>query len=210
MDEFIDKWKKDPKFKAKIKLGLYTLFVVIVSIFALSIRPDENLINTPTNDNLKENIQNKSTIEIPDKYEYKINITVNNNYYQYKGIKGNEKETISKTIDNVTTNYLYQNKNYYKEENKQYVLTSKEEVYDVIKYDYINLEIINQYLEKSKKENNIYRTYLKDVMLGNNSEEYITITIDNDEINIDYTSLIKYFDETTEKYLINIEIKEIK
>lgn len=210
MDEFIDKWKKDPKFKAKIKLGLYTLFVVIVSIFALSIRPDENLTNTPTNDNLKENIQNKSTIEIPDKYEYKINITVNNNYYQYKGIKGNEKETISKTIDNVTTNYLYQNKNYYKEENKQYVLTSKEEVYDVIKYDCINLEIINQYLEKSKKENNIYRTYLKDVMLGNNSEEYITITIDNDEINIDYTSLIKYFDETTEKYLINIEIKEIK
>ena len=207
MKEFLEKWKSDNKFKAKIKLGLYTLFVVVVSIFALSLRPEESLNDTPTSDDIKENIQNNPTIEIPNKYNYNIDITVNDKKYQYNGIKETKKETISKIIDNVTTNYLYQDNNYYKEENNEYILTTKESVYDIINYDYINLEIINQYLSKSKKENEIYKTYLKDIILGNNSEEYITITIDNNNITIDYTSLIKYFDEKTEKYLIEIEIK---
>ena len=47
---------------------------------------------------------------------------------------------------------------------------------------------------------------IDNIIINNQNNKYIKI--DNNKINIDYTSLIKYFDETTENYLIDIEINE--
>ena len=77
--------------------------------------------------------------------------------------------------------------------------------------NYINLESINSYLEKAKSSNNNqYLVYLKDIILGNDSEEYFTILINDDKINIDYTPLIKQFNHDIKKYKVNIQINEIE
>lgn len=216
MKEFIEKWKTDSRFKTKVKLGLYTLFVVFVAIFALSGNanlPEENLENE-YNENNNTILNDEISIKIPEEYEYKIKVTKNNNDYKFEGRKQNKKVTIIKTTDNIVTNYIYENNNYYKEENQIYILTEKETVYEPVNYNYINLDTINQYLSKSQKEDNKYLVYLKDIILGNDSEEYITITkntIDNQyQINVDYTPLMKLFDKNIENYLVNINIDELE
>lgn len=228
MKDFLEKWNTDSRFQTKTKLSLYTLFVVFVAIFAVSSRnnietnelteqqqtQNNNEINQEqtTNNNLQEQNQNNNQlikIEIPNEYDYKINITINESNYSYNGNKNSIREKITKNKDNISTNYIYENDKYYKEiDIENYLLTTKEEVYDIIEYNYIDLETINEYLLKSTKIDNKYIVYLKDIILGNDSSEYITIDIVNNNIIIDYTKLLNYFDKSINKYLIEINIEE--
>lgn len=211
MNDFIENWNNKPKFKTKIKLSLYTLFVVFVAIFAVSNRtPIETEEKNKEPNNILQQQEQIASIEIPNEYSYKINITINEKKYQYTGIKTLQRETIQKESNDTITKYIYENNQYYKEENESYILTTKEEVYDIVNYDYINLLTINEYLTKSSKQGNKHFVYLKDIILGNNSEDYITITINQNDITIDYTTFVNIFDKTIEKYLINIELENIE
>ena len=213
MKDFIEKWNSEPKFKTKVQLGLYTLFIVIVSIFAISIRDttpyESKQPEIETNDQISE-LEDENIIEIPNEYKYTINVSINEDNYQYIGYKNEEQESINKIIDDETTEYLYQNDNYYKKEAGSYILTSKEDVYDKIEQNYLNLETINKYLSKSTKEEDKYLVYLKDIILGNDSDEYIIIKKEENKITIDYTSLIKIFDQTINNILVEIIIEEIE
>ena len=101
MQNFIEKWKNEPKFKTKIQLALYTLFVIVVAVFAVSTRS-----NIPTNttsfESEEENIVDKTesnfSITISNKYNYIKNITINNKQYQYTGYINEEQETINKVL----------------------------------------------------------------------------------------------------------------
>ena len=107
-------------------------------------------------------------------------------------------------------NYIYKNGNYYIEDTKQannYIVTTQEEVYDVVNYNYINMDTINEYLKKATKNNNQYLVYLKNVILGNDSENYFVIDIKDTNIYIDYTALMKEFNSNIKKYKVSIEIK---
>ncbi|MBQ2873543.1 MAG: hypothetical protein IJE89_06065 [Bacilli bacterium] len=215
MKDFVEKWKTDSKFKAKVQLGLYTLFVVFVAVLAFSSNsntPKEELENE-YNQNNNETLNDEVSIKTPEEYKYTINVTINDNNYKYEGNKQKEKETIIKTFGDITTNYIYEKDNYYKEENEVYIITEKEDVYEPINYNYIEINTINEYLSRSIKENDKHIVYLKDIILGNDSEEYITITINENninnqnKINIDYTPLMKLFNNDTERYIVNIEIE---
>lgn len=207
MQEFIEKWKNEPRFKTKVKLGLYTLFVVIVAIFALSNR---GTIYSNTSHSDSDIIIDDPSIEIPDAYNYTINVAINTNIYTYSGTKNKNSETITKTVEDVTHKYIYQDGRYYKESIVINNIISKEEVYDIIDYNYINLDTINKYLSLSKEDNGTYVVYLKDIIIGHESDEYITITKNKNQINIDYTSLMKLFDKTIESSLIEVIIEEIE
>lgn len=213
MQDFIEKWKNEPKFKTKIQLGLYTLFVVVVAVFAVSTRGNEP-IDTPIFEKeekeSEDKIEDNFSIEIPQEYNYTKNITINTEEYQYTGHKNDEQETINKISIDETIEYLYKNDNYYKNEDDTYILTTKEEIYNEINPNYLKLETINQYLTKAKLENNSYIVYLKDIILANDSEEFIKITIENNKTSIDYTSLMKLFDETINNYLVEVIIEEIE
>lgn len=211
MKDFIKKWNNDSRFKAKVKLGLYTSFVVIVSIFAIS-GNQSNINNQIDTDVNNSNIEDTETItiDVPERYNYNKNITINQKKYQYTGTIEQDKETIAKVVDNVTSNYIYEKNSYYKDESGTYVLTTKEEIYDIIGYNFLKLDTINQYLSKSTKEEEKHLVYLKDIILGNDSEEYITISINENKINIDYTSLMKIFDKTVESYIYEVVIEEIE
>ena len=123
MKDFLDKWKKDKKYQTKIKLLVYTSFVVIVSIFAISNRNitannqleeyDNNL-----NNKQEEPVSNNELIEILQKYNYTINININDKEYEYVGIKTQLEEKITKKDNENIKNYIYKDGNYYIEENE--------------------------------------------------------------------------------------------
>lgn len=214
MNKFLEKWKTDKKYQTKIKLLLYTLFIVIVSIYAISINNQNETINLEEEQNIESenDIQenNKDIIEIKENYNYEIDITINEVQSKYSGTKTKEQTTIIKENNNITTKYLYKNDNYYQEVEDTYIVTSKAEVYNIVPYNYLSLENINQFLNKAIKQNNQYLVYLKDIILDNDSEDYFVILLNSNKINIDYTPLMKALDENIEKYKVNIKIEDIE
>lgn len=212
MNDFYTKWKNDKKYRTKIKLLAYTIFVLIVSAYALSINKNTSLTNndynnTSTND-YNTSINESNSFSLPEIYSYNIDININDKYYNYYGNKTLKEKTIIKQIDEEITNYRYLNNEYYILIDNNYIKTTKDEVYDIVNYNYINIDNINAYLTKAKKNANEYTVYLKDVILGYDSTDYFTITINNNFITIDYTNLMKQFDRNIEKYLINIKIEK--
>ena len=214
MNDFIEKWNNDSRFKTKVKLVLSSLFVVFVAIFAITSNgissetnmSNQNKINVPN-----EMVENENhTIKIPEEYNYKINILVNNEEHSYSGIKKEERETITKNSNEIITDYIYQDGNYYKKGQEQYTLTTKEEVYDIISESYLKLEVIEKYLEKSIKDEKINKVYLKDILYGNDSNEYIEIELNENIIKINYTSLIKEFNKLIESFIVEIKVEEIE
>lgn len=213
MKDFLDKWKKDKKYQTKIKLLIYTSFVVIVSIFAISNRNitannqleeyDNNL-----NNKQEDSVSNNELIEIPQKYNYTINININDKEYEYVGIKTQLEEIITKKDDKNIKNYIYKDGSYYIEENENYILTNETEVYNLISKNYLELSTINVYLSKSIKQDNQYIVYLKDIILVDNTDDYIIIEKNDNKINIDYTTLINNFNKNINKCLVNIKIEE--
>ncbi len=76
--EFTKKWQSDKKYQAKIKLLLYGIFIIIVTIYVMIIN------NQQLNNNIIENTitnQNKEITEkiiaVPDNYNYQIDISIN-------------------------------------------------------------------------------------------------------------------------------------
>jgi len=205
MDEFIKKWKNDKKYQAKIKLIFYGVFIILAVLYISSL--NKSIPKEDKKDDIQEKeVINDTIIDIPNTYHYDITIDLDNNIYRYYGNKDMEKTTITKETG-ATTNYLYQNNEYYIDDNGTYVKTTKEEVYDLINYNYLDLNNINNYLKNATKEDNSYKVYLKDLILDDNTDEFITITIDNNKINIDYTSLMKKINNN-EKCIIDIQINE--
>lgn len=213
MKDFLEKWNKDRRFRTKTKLILYTAFVVIVAIYAFTLDSDNSYKDLS---NIKNEIANtkkteENIIKIPKEYNYTITIKIDDKEYEYTGMKLSDKEYIEKKVDDKKTNYVYQNNNYYIEDTMKidnYIITTKDEVYDIINYNYINLSTINEYLKKATKNDNQYLVYLKDIILGNDSDDYIVIDINENNIFIDYTVLMKEFNNNLNKYQVIIEIKE--
>jgi len=216
MKDFLEKWNTDKKYQTKIKLSLYTAFVVIVSIIAISnrtpITQNETEINDESNNISNEFTENKQIdlIKIPPKYDYKIEIKINENKYLYKGTRINNQETITKETNDTVINYIYENGLYYKQVESNYILTEEEEIYDIIDKSYLEIETINQYLSIATKMLNQHIVYLKYITLGDNSEEYIIIELNKNITNIDYTALMHKFNKHINQYLVKIEIKEIE
>lgn len=210
MKEFIEKWQSDKRFQTKIKLLLYTVFIVIVAIYAISL--DNSSIDNLDQDTIDE-ISNEETVskkilDIKDNYHYIANINIDDSEYKYTIIKKDNQETIIKEHNNITSNYLYKDNNYYQLQDNEYILTTQENIYDVINENYLNLSSINKYLEKSQNSNNQYLVYLKDIILGESSEEYFVILINNNKVSIDYTPLMKHFNNTLKEFKVNITIIE--
>jgi len=214
MNEFYTKWKNDKRYRTKIKLLLYTVFVFIVSIYALSINKNIpsntsnfNINNLNQNNSKETPINNSNVFNVPESYTYRINITIDNNNYLYYGEKTPQEEVITKETSSGITNYRYLNNEYYVLTDNNYQKTSKDEVYDIVNYNYLNLSNINKYLSKAQKNVNQYSVYLKDVIFGNESNEYFVIIVNDNHLNIDYTKLIKEFNPDIEKYIVDIRLE---
>lgn len=212
MNDFIKKWNSDKKFKAVIKLLLYFLFFIVVAIYAVLSNKNASQIDTEKNIENNEIINNQqqknSIINIGDNYKYTATITINDEQIKYVYSKEQGLLNIKKIRNLIETNYIIENNNYYIKENDNKILTTKDNIYDIVCPNCFDINSINEYLNKGIKENNNYKIYLKDIILAEKGDEYITITTDNNQIYADYTSLLQVFNNQIVKYTVNIKIEE--
>ena len=212
MNDFIKKWNSDKKFKAAIKLLLYFLFFIVVAIYAVLSNKNASQIDTEKNIENNEIINNQqqknSIINLGDNYKYTATITINDEQIKYVYSKEQGLLNIKKIRNLVETNYIIENNNYYIKENDNKILTTKDNIYDIVCPNCFDINSINEYLNKGIKENNNYKIYLKDIILAEKGDEYITITTDNNQIYADYTSLLQVFNNQIVKYTVNIKIEE--
>ncbi|MCI7241068.1 MAG: hypothetical protein MR550_00780 [Bacilli bacterium] len=195
---FKEKWQ-DKRYQAKIKLSGYSIFVVIAIIMILVEGATNNkntIIDNGLEDNktIKDNTDTKDnklfTINYPYIIELNYNIDNTKNNITYKYSNNNNELLITKTNNDIVTNYKYISNKYYVENNDKYILTNINKVYDIIDYEYLDIDNINNYLNNATLENDIYKVYLKDIILNNTSDKYITIKLLDNSVEIDYTYLL--------------------
>ena len=102
--------------------------------------------------------------------------------------------------------HCFVNNKYYISEKRQDVEILDKEVYDIVNYEYLNIEKINQYLENSKEEKGKYLVYLKDQVTGEATDVYIGITREVNNIKVDYSML----DDNYQKFVVEFEYEERK
>lgn len=193
---------KDKKGRAKIELTLYGIFFLGIIIFV-------RVANTGYNDNTIDTNIEKSFIEdIKDNYEYSIEINIDNNIYKYNGKYLGHNAVITREISDTTdTYYILNNKYYILDKDGNYILTSKEEIYPYIDYNYLDINSIKEYINLSTKEDNKYIVKVSDIILNSSSSDNITIMVKEEDntITIDYTNLFK----ENNKVLVTITYKNI-
>lgn len=199
--------RKDKRGRAKIELAAYLIFFVIVVIFA---RVTNQRINNAENN--KEQSSISFINEIKDNYNYDINITMNEEVYKYTGRVLGNNSTIKRASEDIEKSFRVMNNKYYELDNDgNYILTTIDEVYPYISYNYININSIKNFIHNSIKEEEIYKLKVSDIVLNSNSEDYITIKVDdnNKSIEIDYTNLFKIKDETINNVIVTIVYSNI-
>lgn len=208
---------QDKKYQAKVKLSGYGIFVLIV-VLMLSVGggnvPEDNYNNLEDNpsNNVTEEENKKIEFNKPDVNNYTYETTISTKKddiikeYYYHGKVLDAYEEVVKEVEKNFNTYRIKDNKYYLYNNDKYVLTTEKEVYDILDYNYLNIDNINNYLSLSKVVDNKYQVYLKDIILDNTSEDYITINMENMKLNIDYTNLINVLEnEEYDSYIVEIE-----
>lgn len=198
-----EKWN-DKRERAKIELMLYAIFFIGVIIF---VRVGNNISNN--NINTSDNL---FISQINDNYSYDIKININDNNYEYIGKVLGYNSTIEKKDSNTDEYFYKKNDKYYKlDQDNGYILSNKNDIYDVINYDYMDINNIKEYIKTSNNDNGIYKVKISDIILNSSSSDYITIKIDNinNTIEIDYTNLLKINDNNITKAIVIITYSDI-
>lgn len=198
-----EKWN-DKRERAKIELILYAIFFIGVIIF---VRVGNNISNN--NINTSDNL---FISQINDNYSYDIKININDNNYEYIGKVLGYNSTIEKKDNNIDEYFYKKNDKYYKlDQDNGYVLSNKNDIYDVINYDYMDINNIKEYIKTSNNDNDIYKVKISDIILNSSSSDYITIKIDNinNTIEIDYTNLLRINDNNITKAIVIITYSNI-
>lgn len=198
-----EKWN-DKRERAKIELILYAIFFIGVIIF---VRVGNNISNNniSTSDNL-------FISQINDNYSYDIKININDNNYEYIGKVLGYNSTIEKKDSNTDEYFYKKNDKYYKlDQDNGYVLSNENDIYNIISYDYMDINNIKEYIKTSNNDNGIYKVKISDIILNSSSSDYITIKIDNinNTIEIDYTNLLRINDNNITNAIVTITYSNI-
>lgn len=198
-----EKWN-DKRERAKIELILYAIFFIGVIIF---VRVGNNISNN--NINTSDNL---FISQINDNYSYDTKVNINDNNYEYIGKVLGYNSTIEKKDSNTDEYFYKKNDKYYKlDQDNGYILSNKNDIYDIINYDYMDINNIKEYIKTSNNDNGIYKVKISDIILNSSSSDYITIKIDNinNTIEIDYTNLLKINDNNITKAIVIITYSDI-
>lgn len=198
-----EKWN-DKRERAKIELILYAIFFIGVIIF---VRVGNNISNN--NINTSDNL---FISQINDNYSYDTKVNINDNNYEYIGKVLGYNSTIEKKDSNTDEYFYKKNDKYYKlDQDNGYILSNKNDIYDVINYDYMDINNIKEYIKTSNNDNGIYIVKISDIILNSSSSDYITIKLDNinNTIEIDYTNLLRINDNNIIKAIVTITYSNI-
>lgn len=198
-----EKWN-DKRERAKIELILYAIFFIGVIIF---VRVGNNISNN--NINTSDNL---FISQINDNYSYDTKVNINDNNYEYIGKVLGYNSTIEKKDSNTDEYFYKKNDKYYKlDQDNGYVLSNENDIYNIISYDYMDINNIKEYIKISNNDNGIYKVKISDIILNSSSSDYITIKLDNinNTIEIDYTNLLRINDNNITKAIVNITYSDI-
>lgn len=227
--EFLDKYKNDKKYNAKVQLIGYGVLIGIIILYAninsaqiTSYRKTyPSRTNRTNNINTNQESKNETLLEKIDKnYQYDIKVLSKGKEEKkeihYYGKKYQNNMEITKELDGITTNYYKVDSRYYTKENDNYNLAKQEDIYNIVEKEYIELPDIKEYINLASldhkteysngKKEYVYHLAVKNVIKSYQGTEEIEINIieENNEltIKINYTNLIKEIDKETEECTI--------
>ena len=219
-ESFLEKYKTDKKYKAKIQLIGYGAFIILLIVYlniaSLNTTSHGNIVTLKNNTNQleeKETEEKRSNLlkQISDNYEYEIKVSLTQekddlkSEVTYNGKRFKNNMEITKKTNNENTNYYKVDSKYYTKEEDKYQLSKEETIYNLIEKEYIELEEIKEYIEKASLDHiteysngikeYVYHLKVKDIVKSYPETEEIEINITEEKdiltIKIDYTNLIK-------------------
>lgn len=219
--DLYNRFKTDKKFHAKVELIGYGVFILVIIVFvnfANTGSDNSYTTNTISENNINEenntdNVNGAEDLFSTLTYNYEVNLEVDvvkdgvTSNFNYKVTSYDENGDISiiKNIGDRSEEYKLTNTgDYYKIED-EIKGTNEDEIFDLVAYKYLNLDSIKKYISKGTSEYTTnysngdklvsYKIFVKDILLGDNREEFITInvgtSVDVVTIYIDYTDLLK-------------------
>lgn len=237
-DSFFDKMKNDKKYSAKVQIVGWGVFVLLVIIFLNinSVSTTGNSVNSNTVSNMvddsgEEEVQEEVTIlkRISNNYVYDVNVSVTKsdneviNQYYYGKSYDNNIEINKKVNDTLSKYYEVDGYYYIKNENNEFGLIQSNMIYDLIEGKYIELDDVLKLINKASLDHvinssnddkeSVYNLLVRDVVISNKSEDVVTINViegtDKLSISIDYTNLMKVFDDTIQECKISYEYTNV-
>lgn len=236
-ERIIKEEKEEPKKKSKRKYIVYAFLAIVFVIYALlssssylpydpnhNQNPSSNSNSNEDSSKEEENTINKDIFAILSEknYMYSNKIEIirkeEKEEYLYKGEKKDSVLSIMKSINQEEKEYTYQEGKYFYQDNE----VLEEEVYDAVNKQYIDLNYIKDYVEhaslysttiyKTGEIVKVYHLLLKEIIIGYQEEDYITIEIDQKDtehyfISLDYTNIVSLVEEEITSYLVNMEFQ---
>ena len=200
MNDFLDNTNDFLKNSTAGKLLFYVAIIVVAVYFSFFSANNSNNLS----DTSKE-------IVLPSTYSYTITVSMDDKIVTYTGTKDKLEDEFVKTVGEDSIQYrILDSDTIYRREDEDYILTNLDEIYDVLPYTYLNIDSINNYLNLSHKEEEEYRTYIKDIVLNSQNEEYVSIKTEDNKFIVDYSSLLKELNYDVQKCFVTFEYKEGK
>lgn len=219
----LDNNRKSALFKLLIGLGFFIAIIIFTKFSGNSLNNVDSSTTTTTilpSSNVDKTMLNKINKNIYIfNYSLKYISNKKENTVNYKGLVKDNETIILKTVNSDTKKYYINEKKYYLIETEKNLEINEEVVFDNFNSKYFNLNDIYSYIEKGtlewetiyKDKSTIrnYSVYLKDIILTSNNDDYISITIDNREvdmlkIDVDYSKLFSNLYENVESVNLNM------
>ena len=168
---FLEKYKTDKKYKAKVELIGYGILIlaliVYLNIASLSSTPGtvQNIIPTGNSD---ESVEEETSLEksdllkkMDDNYEYEVQVSFQKKeeentdlddgrlQIRYAGKRYDNHTVIEKEEETGVVNYYQIDSLYYVQEGEEYQSIKKDVVYDVIDSDFVEFDSLLKYLEQA-------------------------------------------------------------
>lgn len=219
---FFKKMKEDKKYNAKVQLIGYGVFILIVVVFLnVGSMVGGNSTGVLENDIIEEvNIID----EIDNNYEYNINISLSKgeelvSNYRYYGKRYNDNKEINKEVGEVVSSYYKVNNYYYVMNEEELSFVEKNIIYDLVDSKYIELDNVMEMVDKASLDHvvddslgnneSVYNLYVKDMVISVKNDDIISFNVkevdDKLLIDVDYTNLIKVFDESVTSFKVSYE-----
>ena len=234
LKEFLDKYKNDKKYNAKVQLIGYGILIAIIIIYANihSAQLATYKRETPSRANklneIRNKLENKILLEKIDK-NYQYDIKIHNKTKEeekeihYYGKRYQNNTEITRELDGTTTNYYKVDARYYTKVNDNFEIAKQEDIYNIVEKEYIELEDIKEYINLASldhkteysngKKENVYHLPVKKVIKSYQGTDEIEINMieenNNLTIKIDYTNLIKEITKETEECTVEYTYSNI-
>lgn len=237
-ESFFQKYKNDKKYKAKVELTGYVVFVLIIILFVNiaslgNEKPSGNLANEILNNNNNNSSTTTETEkhlldEITNNYQYDITINVTRTTeeiisYRYYGKSYGSTLEINKEANGLTNTYYKSDNYYYQKINEEYAITKADDIYNLISSNYIELDYLLEYIAEASldhvtnysngKKESVYNLYIRDIIISNKTEDIVPIHVIEENntlsISVDYFNLIKQIDNTVKECKVNYTFNNI-